>query len=61
MHFGNNPWKFERIGDVGGKATTLNNMAQVIAQQGDILRANRTVGTILKYKSDWRGRWLSRT
>ncbi|KAB8315297.1 tetratricopeptide repeat protein, partial [Tolypothrix campylonemoides VB511288] len=30
---------YERIGDVGGKAVTLNNMAQVIAQQGDIERA----------------------
>jgi tetratricopeptide (TPR) repeat protein len=30
---------YERIGDVGGKATTLNNMAQIIAQQGDITRA----------------------
>ena len=29
----------EQIGDVQGKAATLNNMAQVIAQQGDINRA----------------------
>ncbi|MEH1905658.1 MAG: tetratricopeptide repeat protein, partial [Nostoc sp.] len=30
----------EQIGDVKGKATTLNNMALVIAQQGDIPRAS---------------------
>ncbi|MEH1775355.1 tetratricopeptide repeat protein [Nostoc sp.] len=29
----------EQIGDVKGKATTLNNMALVIAQQGDIPKA----------------------